>query len=336
MTFAQAPPRTLAQTVFSLLVDTFVVSGVVWPYLLQASETLAARAARRAGGGGGSSAAGGFSPLTSLVLLSSATLRVLFFACGKRFGLALLYQALASIATQLFVLFLLHPGGAAGAASAGAGAAALRAGPAADDLDDAGEALDDGGVRIASAARRRGGTAAAATGSGGALCPPLTRRAFWRWPDFESYLIVYLGFAFACALLAGAAHPMPAWAVEAVGALALGIEALLPLPQALRNYARRSTAGLSRGLIFAWTAGDTFKIAYAAIKGEPLAFLLCGAFQLLVDLVILAQIAGARAVLAAPPASQLQQLQHAPSARAAAEAQLPAAAAAGAALRSRA
>ena len=129
---------------------------------------------------------------------------------------------------------------------------------------------------------------------------------------------------------------MPAWAVEVVGALALGIEALLPLPQALRNYARRSTAGLSRGLIFAWTAGDTFKIAYAAIKGEPVAFLLCGAFQLLVDFVILAQIAGVRAVLAAPPASQLQQLQHASSARAAAEAQLPAAAAAGAALRSRA
>ena len=54
-------------------------------------------------------------------------------------------------------------------------------------------------------------------------------------------------------------------------------------------------------MIFAWTAGDVFKIGYALVKKEPVFFALCGAFQLLVDLVILAQIAGVRAVLAAPP-----------------------------------
>ncbi|KAJ1512042.1 PQ-loop repeat-containing protein 1 [Coelomomyces lativittatus] len=76
---------------------------------------------------------------------------------------------------------------------------------------------------------------------------------------------------------------------EALGTLALGLEATLPMFQCYSNYKNKSTAGLSLILIFSWFVGDTSKIIYYLWIGSPLQFSLCGCIQLFVDLVIFGQ-----------------------------------------------
>jgi hypothetical protein len=117
--------------------------------------------------------------------------------------------------------------------------------------------------------------------------------SFWRWRDPTSFFIVYAAATVvAFALAALLPRPTPGALVEAVGALALGIEALLPVPQALENERRRSTRGLSPLLIAAWCVGDIFKSGYAIVRREPTAFVACGLFQLAVDAVIVLQLRG--------------------------------------------
>jgi len=197
-----------------------------------------------------------FSLLTSLVQIVSATLRV-FYWLEQRFEAALLLQACVAIVAQLAMVLIV--------------------------------------VRVR--AFRRSEAVQLAT-SGGSP-PPTYRvatftdldwRSFWAWDDWASYVQFEVLLVMALLLLQAAFGRMP-WFVQVQGALALGIEALLPLPQAMRNYRNKSTHGLSAVLVFSWLFGDSFKVGYALIKRQPLPFVLCGSFQICVDVVIAAQMA---------------------------------------------
>lgn len=111
---------------------------------------------------------------------------------------------------------------------------------------------------------------------------------FWKWDDFASFLQFEAALVM---LLAGLQLALGnfSWFIQLQGALALGIEALLPVPQAMRNHAAKSTAGVSGVMVVSWLAGDFFKTIYALGKGEPAPFVLCGAFQFSVDCVVAAQ-----------------------------------------------
>lgn len=113
--------------------------------------------------------------------------------------------------------------------------------------------------------------------------------SFWAWSDLGSFVAASALFAAALAalqLLLGG----QSWYVESLGVAALGLEALLPLPQAVRNFQRKSTAGLSTLLIVAWLGGDVFKTLISLQRAAPWPFVACGLFQGCVDLIILAQI----------------------------------------------
>ena len=64
----------------------------------------------------------------------------------------------------------------------------------------------------------------------------------------------------------------------------------MPAPQALRNWRTGSTRGLSVFLVITWAIGDVLKIAYALARDAPVQFVACGAAQVLLDAVVLAQI----------------------------------------------
>ena len=112
---------------------------------------------------------------------------------------------------------------------------------------------------------------------------------FWRWTDAQSYFL-------AVGLLAAAVYAVSllCWRSalyrEALGTLALGIEAFVPVPQAWQNASRRSTVGLSAVLIICWAFGDAFKTTLAIARSVPVQFILCGSFQLAMDAVLLWQI----------------------------------------------
>ncbi|KAG5499654.1 hypothetical protein JIQ42_05129 [Leishmania sp. Namibia] len=80
------------------------------------------------------------------------------------------------------------------------------------------------------------------------------------------------------------------YAADVVGYTALGIEALLVLPQILRNARRGSTEGLSMLLILTWVGGDVVKVTYFIYAKQSLPFILCGCFQALLDVVVVAQL----------------------------------------------
>lgn len=72
-----------------------------------------------------------------------------------------------------------------------------------------------------------------------------------------------------------------------LGAVALTVEATLPLPQLLTNYKRKGCKGFRPSVMVNWIVGDGFKMWYflASAEGEvPLGFKVCGVFQAVCDL----------------------------------------------------
>ena len=62
------------------------------------------------------------------------------------------------------------------------------------------------------------------------------------------------------------------------GSLSGLIEATLALPQLVNNQTRKSTRGLSYGLIGSWFWGDIFKAWYYYSNNEPMQLVLCASF----------------------------------------------------------
>lgn len=231
------------------LANTFLVAGVVLPYIPQARIILE------------QSDASGWNVLVSLMLIASSLLRCFFWYC-KRFDDTLLVQAVISIATQLAMTWVVVFVG-------------RRRGSARGSLVRKHTLL--------------GSLCGGDGGPGTSFDAAALFRGFWRWTDMLSYVIVVA--AFTC-LLCVTTYLFKGSAIftEGIGMLALGVEAFVPVPQALQNQIKRSTAGLSVILILCWAAGDMFKTVVFVARGAPLQFLLCGLFQLGVDALLFLQV----------------------------------------------
>ncbi|XP_004579469.2 solute carrier family 66 member 2 isoform X2 [Ochotona princeps] len=200
----------------------------------------------------------GFSTYVCLVLLVANILRILFWF-GRRFESPLLWQSIIMILTMLLMLKLCTE------------------------------------VRVANELNiKRRSFAAADIKDEGSKAPP--RRSyldfdphhFWHWSSFGDYVQCVLAFAGVAAYITYLSIDSTLF-VETLGFLAVLTEAMLGLPQLLRNQRHRSTEGMSIKMVLMWTSGDTFKTAYFLLKGAPLQFSVCGLLQVLVDLAILGQ-----------------------------------------------
>ncbi|XP_050078106.1 solute carrier family 66 member 2 isoform X1 [Anopheles maculipalpis] len=114
-------------------------------------------------------------------------------------------------------------------------------------------------------------------------------RYFWQWTDFQSYvdfmLVVWaVGAAITYLMLS------VTWFMETIGFLAVFTEAMLGLPQFVRNYKNKSTHGMSICMVIMWTAGDMFKTGYFILRHAPTQFWICGTLQVSLDLAILLQV----------------------------------------------
>ncbi|XP_029010262.1 solute carrier family 66 member 2 [Betta splendens] len=112
---------------------------------------------------------------------------------------------------------------------------------------------------------------------------------FWKWTVFEDYLLFCFGFTVLCAVVTLLFLDSAVF-VEMLGSLALCFEAMLGLPQLLRNIQNRSTKGMSVKMVLLWTAGDVFKTTYFLLNESPAQFWVCGSAQILIDAVILLQV----------------------------------------------
>ena len=77
---------------------------------------------------------------------------------------------------------------------------------------------------------------------------------------------------------------------EFIGLMSASIEALVPVPQMLKNASSHSVKGFSLAILAVWVFGDVFKMAYYFSTDSPIQFVACTVFQLCIDAVILCQI----------------------------------------------
>ncbi|CAC9497389.1 conserved hypothetical protein [Leishmania infantum JPCM5] len=287
----------------------------------------------------------GYSPVVSLILLTSNTLRIYYYI-GHHFLLALLLQAILGVAVhgvllckvlEVHVQQLLDarvtdiydedsaavietaaagtPTVAPSSSAAGSGGAAEKQNQAFGDRDDTAPSPN---TAAAPAAEWPASSSAAHNGyeGSGDVPPSLAPSAgigcvtskflqvLFRIEDcIEASLLrntppqfVYnYAIAATAALVVALLYYVSigrVWknAAEVVGYAALGIEALLVLPQILRNARRRSTEGLTMLLILTWVGGDVIKVIYFIYAKQALPFIVCGCFQVFLDIVVVAQL----------------------------------------------
>ena len=77
---------------------------------------------------------------------------------------------------------------------------------------------------------------------------------------------------------------------QMIGLFALCTESLLGFPQVYSNWSKKSVEGLSVSMVGMWFLGDFSKTCYFIIEKQPFQFILCGAIQLTVDIILIIQI----------------------------------------------
>ncbi|KEG08221.1 hypothetical protein DQ04_07691010 [Trypanosoma grayi] len=218
----------------------------------------------------------GYSPLVSVILLTSNSIRILYYF-GHHFDLALLFQAIFAVFVHALLLMLvMHIVQVERRTAEEVPVTPQEVGL--DNIIDVGDTggtagrsmvawLDEQACRFEQAVLR---------------IPPATfLRRYTIWA-LTVMVVVFFYYASIGAVWAEAP--------EVVGYIALGIEALLVLPQILRNHRRHSTEGLTLVLVLTWFIGDIIKVIYFFAYHQPLPFILCGCFQLSLDLVVIAQV----------------------------------------------
>ncbi|BES88462.1 PQ loop repeat [Nesidiocoris tenuis] len=112
---------------------------------------------------------------------------------------------------------------------------------------------------------------------------------FWAWTDFQSYVDFILVVSLVMSLLTFLLLDFIIY-IEILGFLALFTEAMLAVPQLLRNFKQKSTEGMSILMVLMWTVGDIFKTTYFILRETPAQFYLCSTLQVLIDITILGQV----------------------------------------------
>lgn len=112
---------------------------------------------------------------------------------------------------------------------------------------------------------------------------------FWAWTDFQSYIDFLLVVSLVMSLLTFLLLDFIIY-VEILGFLALFMEAMLAVPQLVKNFKSKSTEGMSILMVLMWTVGDVFKTTYFILREAPAQFWLCGSLQVLIDVTILGQV----------------------------------------------
>ncbi|CAF3998395.1 unnamed protein product [Rotaria sp. Silwood2] len=112
---------------------------------------------------------------------------------------------------------------------------------------------------------------------------------FWRWTTFSSYLQFLFIFTLILSITTWILHKNLIY-IETIGLLAVFCEALLGVPQFVRNFRVKSTEGMSVKMVIFWAAGDIFKTVYFIVRNAPKQFWLCGILQISIDFAILIQV----------------------------------------------
>ena len=203
----------------------------------------------------------GFSRTVPLLTLAGAILRLAFWV-GRRFSNVLVIQSVLVILTQVYLMYLVVK------------------------YDGSSATLPQVEVSPNGVPIRR---------DNDLLCgifPPWEtyKKHFWHWTSFDVYIGTLVFFFFATIGVAILFLPF-SWFSNLLGIVCQTLEAVVAVPQLIRNYKTHTTEGLSLLMVSAWVAGDFFKIVYVLVTQAPIHFFCANLFQLLVDCSIIFQFA---------------------------------------------
>lgn len=107
---------------------------------------------------------------------------------------------------------------------------------------------------------------------------------FWQWRSRKPYWQFLAYFTITLAVLQVLFRGSDYY-TQLQGYVALGIEAMLPIPQMLANQRSRSCKGFRLSVLANWLIGDAFKMTFFFLSESsvPWAFKLCGLFQAACD-----------------------------------------------------
>ncbi|EXJ69789.1 alpha 1,3-glucosidase [Cladophialophora psammophila CBS 110553] len=110
---------------------------------------------------------------------------------------------------------------------------------------------------------------------------------FWQWNGTKPYF-VFLAYFTTTLLFIHVFLPILSrtpFYITFLGYVGLAVEAILPIPQMLKNHRARSCKGFRLSVIVNWLAGDAMKMSYFFLSKEyvPWPFRLCGIFQACCD-----------------------------------------------------
>lgn len=111
---------------------------------------------------------------------------------------------------------------------------------------------------------------------------------FWNWTSIWSYIGFLSLMTFILAILMYLLHDYMIF-VDCLGYVSTLSDAMLGVPQLVKNFNRKSIVGLSLAMVLMWFAGDVFKTFYFIVKFQPMQFLVCGLIQIVIDILILIQ-----------------------------------------------
>ena len=77
---------------------------------------------------------------------------------------------------------------------------------------------------------------------------------------------------------------------DLIGYGATLIEIQLPVPQIISSFKQKSVIGVSSTMIALWFFNDSLKTCYFIYNQQPLQFIMTGAIQLMMDIVLLTMI----------------------------------------------
>ena len=111
---------------------------------------------------------------------------------------------------------------------------------------------------------------------------------FWSWNDFNYYIRFISIYACTCLIGTYFYKDNETYALF-LGNVSSFFEAMLAVPQLIRNFMRKSTKGVTIVLILGWVLGDVFKMYYYYSESAPIQLVACSIFQILTDVTILLQ-----------------------------------------------
>lgn len=255
----------------------------------------------------------GFSLDVCGIMLVSSILRVMFWF-GRPFEMSLLVQSIIMIIMHLFLLkYALQYRPRAderdielGNMSTAASASAEKTTPPGSDTERVLEFLGlYGPLKATYAAAKHAispetyrsehrqqfaqSVSTAFKSRGKSLYPDLNSSSarpfnFWNWSNDELYWSFLVKFSVWLVILQFLFGSYPLY-VDTIGLVGLLIEAVLPLPQIIKNHQRQSVDGFRLSLLVSWLGGDLAKLAFflsgkAEISSQ---FIMCSVIQTSLD-----------------------------------------------------